>query len=151
MAITNKCIAIGILLPIALAICLIFGVFIGLLFRKKKSGGSISGNFPVVPYLGFRGTYLIALADSTTEAKFLPNVATFVPTKGGVCDPGKQCTGVLRYDGSRKKPDEVQHVPGLYSEEPSYIIIITLSVILFFIIVCAILYIIKFYKEKNSG
>ena len=154
MAITNKCIALGIFVPSLLAICLSFGVVIGLLLRKKQPGngpgGAISGDFPVVPYLGFRGTYLIALADPTTEAKFLPNVASFVPTKDDLCEPGKQCTGGLRYDGSQKKPDEVPHVPDLYPDEPSYIIIITLSVLLFFIIVFSIWYIIKLYKDKKN-
>ena len=150
MAITNKCIALGILVPALLAICLSIGVVIGLLLRKKQSGGAISGDFPVVPYLGFRGTYLIALADPTTEAKFLPNVASFVPTKDDLCEPGKQCTGVLRYDGGTQEKPEKMNVPDLYPDEPSYIIIITLSVLLFFIIVFSIWYIIKLYKEKNS-
>lgn len=104
MAFTKKRIAIAILFSIALLIFLILGIFLGLLFRTTPGFPSFSGgvNFPISPFLGFRGTYLIALADPTTEMNFLPNIATFTPPSP--CEPGKQCTGSLRYNESQENP-----------------------------------------------
>jgi hypothetical protein len=88
----------GLLFTIALLIFLGVGIVLGFLFRKAPAGGGFPGavDFPLTPFLGFRGTYLIALADPTTEMNFLPNISEFTPDSP--CEPGEPCSGTLRYE-----------------------------------------------------
>ena len=111
---------------------------------EEKSIVDNGVDFPVVPYLGLRGTYLIALADPTTEAKFLPNIAPFVPAEDDLCDPGKQCIGMLKYDGTQESPPSTgMHIPASpnsFSGESSYSNTVVIIIIIIIIVVTVILF-----------
>lgn len=60
-----------------------------------REGLAFDVDLPALAYLGFRGTYLIAMVDATTEPRLLPGIATFVPADETSCTPGDQCEGVV--------------------------------------------------------
>ena len=64
-----------------------------------REGLAFDVDLPALAYLGFRGTYLIAMVDATTEPRLLPGISTFVPADETSCTPGDQCEGVVTYNG----------------------------------------------------
>jgi len=80
-----------------------------------REGLAFDVDLPALAYLGFRGTYLIAMVDATTEPRLLPGISTFVPADETSCTPGDQCEGVVTYNGDG---DDNGGEPGGPGESP---------------------------------